>query len=301
MLSTGYLKHLYSTFFNYFLKVISRQSRLNLIESNMRISLLSIVVMAFLSYQAFAQKTQVVNSNIRQVTIYRNGAEVMRDISLTLDEGTHELVFKGLSGSLDKESIRLSGLADLTVLSVLPRMNYNQEGEKSKTMKQLEAKSEAFKEKIAFERGMEQIYKQEEEMLIKNQQLGGDKVAVKTLELKEAIDFQRKSLIEVLQKKLETADNIRKWDDSLRAVGKGLTPLLTDSQKAVMEIVVTVSSKKAAQVKLELSYYLTDAGWYPSYDAKFTDLSTPLSLQFKAGMFQYSGEDWKLTCRHGRT
>lgn len=259
----------------------------------MRISLLSIVVMAFLSYQAFAQKTQVVNSNIRQVTIYRNGAEVMRDISLTLDEGTHELVFKGLSGSLDKESIRLSGLADLTVLSVLPRMNYNQEGEKSKTMKQLEAKSEAFKEKIAFERGMEQIYKQEEEMLIKNQQLGGDKVAVKTLELKEAIDFQRKSLIEVLQKKLETADNIRKWDDSLRAVGKELTPLLTDSQKAVMEVVVTVSSKKAVQVKLELSYYLTDAGWYPSYDAKFTDLSTPLSLQFKAGMFQYSGEDWK--------
>lgn len=259
----------------------------------MRIALLSIVVIALLSCQAFGQKTQVVNSNIRQVTIYRNGAEVMRDISLTLDEGTHELIFKGLSGSLDRESIRLSGLADLTVLSVLPKMNYNQEGEKSKTMKQLEAKSEVFKEKIAFERGMEQIYKQEEEMLIKNQQLGGDKVAVKALDLKEAIDFQRKRLIEVLQKKLETADNIRKWDDSLKAVGKELTPLLTDSQKAAMEIVVTVSSKKAAQVKLELSYYLTDAGWYPSYDAKLTDLSTPLSLQFKAGMFQYSGEDWK--------
>ncbi|HWV30153.1 MAG TPA: DUF4140 domain-containing protein, partial [Dyadobacter sp.] len=162
----------------------------------MRIALLSIVVIALLSCQAFGQKTQVVNSNIRQVTIYRNGAEVMRDISLTLDEGTHELIFKGLSGSLDRESIRLSGLADLTVLSVLPKMNYNQEGEKSKTMKQLEAKSEVFKEKIAFERGMEQIYKQEEEMLIKNQQLGGDKVAVKALDLKEAIDFQRKRLIE---------------------------------------------------------------------------------------------------------
>lgn len=225
--------------------------------------------------------------------MYRNGAEVTRDISVTLDEGMHELVFKGLSGSLDKESIRLSGLADLTVLSVLPKMNYNQEGEKSKTMKQLEARSEAFKEKLAFERGMDQIYKQEEEMLIKNQQLGGDKVAVKILELKEAIEFQRKRLIEVLQKKLETANNIKKWDDSLKAVGKELSPLITDSQKATMEIVVKVSAKKAAQVKLELSYYLADAGWYPSYDAKLTDLSTPLSLQFKAGMYQYSGEDWK--------
>ena len=259
----------------------------------MRISSASIVVMAFLSCQAFAQKTQVVNSNIRQVTLYRNGAEVTREVSVAMDEGTHELIFKGLSSSLDKESIRLSGLADLTVLSVLPKMDYNQEGEKSKAMKQLESRSEAFKEKIAFERGMEQIYKQEEEMLVKNQQLVGDKVAVKTLELKEAIEFQRKRLVEILQKKLETSSNIKKWNDSLNAVGKQLSPLLTDSQKATMEIVVTVSSKKAAQVKLELNYYLADAGWYPSYDAKVTDLSTPLLLQFKAGMFQYSGEDWK--------
>jgi hypothetical protein len=258
------------------------------------LSLGNLIIACFLSLvQARAQKTQIVNSTIRQVTIYRNGAEVTRDIAVSLDEGTHELIFKGLSGSLDKESIRLSGLADLTVLSVLPKMNYNQEGEKSKAMKQLEARSEAFKEKLAFERGMELVYKQEEEMLIKNQQLGGDKVSVKMLELKEAIEFQRKRLTEILEKKLETSNNIKKWEDSLKAVGKDLTPLVTDSQKATMEIVVTVSSKKTAQVKLELSYYVADAGWYPSYDAKLTDLSAPLALQFKAGMYQYSGEDWK--------
>ncbi|SDE44349.1 conserved hypothetical protein [Dyadobacter soli] len=258
------------------------------------LSVNSLIVALLLSLgQLMAQKSQVVNSTIRQVTIYRNGAEVTREISVSLDEGTHELIFKGLSGSLDKESIQLSGLADLTVLSVVPKMNYNQEEGKSKTVKQLEAKSEAVKEKIAFERGMEQIYKQEEEMLIKNQQLGGDKVVVKTLELKEAVEFQRKKLIEVLQKKLETSNNIKRWDDSLKVIGKELSPLITDSQKATIDIIVTVSSKKADQVKLELSYYVADAGWYPSYDAKLTDLNSPLSLQFKAGMFQYSGEDWK--------
>jgi hypothetical protein len=258
------------------------------------LSLGTVIIGCFLSYaQVQAQKAQAVNSTIQRVTIYRNGAEVTRDITVSLDEGTHELMFKGLSGSLDKESIRLSGLADLTVLSVLPKMNYNQEGEKPKAMKQLEAKSETFKEKLAFERGMEQICRQEEEMLIKNQQLGADKVAVKTLELKEAIEFQRKRLIEVLQKKLETAGNIKKWEDSLKAVGKELSPLVADSQKATMDISVTVSSKKAAQVNLELSYYVANAGWYPSYDAKLADLSAPLTLQFKAGIYQYSGEDWK--------
>ncbi|WP_019944520.1 DUF4139 domain-containing protein [Dyadobacter beijingensis] len=261
----------------------------------MRIFCFNVFVLLFFisATRVMAQKSQVMASSVRQVTIYRNGAEVTRDVAVTLDEGLHELLFKGLSGSLEKESIRLSGLADLTVLSVLPKMNYNGDGEKSTVMKQLEARKDAVKEKLAFERGMDVIYKQEEEMLLKNQTLGGEKVVLKTLELKEAVDFQRRRLVEVLQKKLETANNLRKWADSLRAVNKALSVLQTELEKPTLEIAITVSVKKTTQAKLELSYYLANAGWYPCYDAKVADLSTPLLLEFKAGIFQYSGEDWK--------
>ncbi|WP_254561577.1 mucoidy inhibitor MuiA family protein [Dyadobacter diqingensis] len=248
---------------------------------------------ALLATTAFSQKTHDIDSKIKQVTLYRNGAEVTRGMSISLEEGLHELVFKNLSSSIDKESVRLSGVGDLTVLSILPRSNYNKEGERQKVIKVLEDQRDLIQDKLTYERGMQNVYKQDEEMLIKNQQIGGANVTLKTLDLKEAIDFQRKRLTEILAEKLKTANNIKKLEEDLKRVGEQLTPLQTEAQKGTTEVAIQISVKKLTQTDLDLTYYVADAGWYPVYDAKATNLSAPLVLHYKASVFQYSGEDWK--------
>lgn len=248
---------------------------------------------ALLATTAFSQKTHDIDSKIKQVTLYRNGAEVTRGMSVSLEEGLHELIFKNLSSSIDKESVRLSGVGDLTVLSILPRSNYNKEGERQKAIKLLEDQRDLIHDKLTYERGMQNVYKQDEEMLVKNQQIGGANVTLKTLDLKEAIDFQRKRLTEILAEKLKTANNIKKLEEDLKRVGEQLTPLQTEAQKGTTEVAIQVSVKKLTQTDLDLTYYVADAGWYPVYDAKATNLSAPLVLHYKASVFQYSGEDWK--------
>ena len=248
---------------------------------------------ALLAMNAFSQKTHDIDSKIKQVTLYRNGAEVTRGMSISLEEGLHELVFKNLSSSIDKESVRLSGVGDLTVLSILPRSNYNKEGERQKAIKLLEDQRDLIHDKLTYERGMQNVYKQDEEMLVKNQQIGGANVTLKTLDLKEAIDFQRKRLTEILAEKLKTTNNIKKLEEDLKRVGEQLTPLQTEAQKGTTEVAIQVSVKKLTQTDLDLTYYVADAGWYPVYDAKATNLSAPLVLHYKASVFQYSGEDWK--------
>lgn len=248
---------------------------------------------ALLATTAFSQKTHDIDSKIKQVTLYRNGAEVTRGMSISLEEGLHELVFKNLSSSIDKESVRLSGVGDLTVLSILPRSNYNKEGERQKAIKVLEDQRDLIQDKLTYERGMQNVYKQDEEMLIKNQQIGGANVTLKTLDLKEAIDFQRKRMTEILAEKLKTANNIKKLEEDLKRVGEQLTPLQTEAQKGTTEVAIQISVKKLTQTDLDLTYYVADAGWYPVYDAKATNLSAPLVLHYKASVFQYSGEDWK--------
>lgn len=240
-----------------------------------------------------AQKTHDIESKIKQVTLYRNGAEVTRGMSIMLEEGLHELVFKNLSSSMDKESVRLSGVGDLTVLSILPRSNYNKEGERQKSIKLLEDQRDIIQGKLTYERGMQNVYKQDEEMLIKNQQIGGTAVTLKTLDLKEAVDFQRKRMTEILAEKLKTANTIKKLEDDLKRVSEQLTPLQTESQKGTTEVAVQISVKKVTQTDLDLTYYVSDAGWYPVYDARAVNLSAPLVLNYKASVFQYSGEDWK--------
>lgn len=251
------------------------------------------VFVGLVSGTGFAQKMQRVESKLKQVTLYRNGAEVTRKTALSLEPGLHELVFPNLSSSLDKESIRLSGLGDLTVLSILTRSNYNKESERENIIKMLVKERDGIKDKLTIERGLQQVYAREEEMLVKNQEIGGANTGVKMLELKDAIDFQRKRMTEILLKKVETSNNIKKLEDDLKSVGEKLTPLQTESQKSANEIAVQVSVKKLTQVELNLSYYVADAGWYPLYDAKVETPAAPLSIAYKAGVFQYSGEDWK--------
>jgi len=258
------------------------------------IKILILTLLATLSLtKTFAQKIHEVESKIKQVTLYRNGAEISRSASVSLEEGLHELVFKNLSSSIDKESIRLNGFGELTVLSVLPRSNYNKESERQKSIKLLEDQRDAIQDKLTYERGMQNVFKQEEEMLVKNQQIGGTNLTLKTLDLKESIEFQRKKLTDILAEKLKTANTIKKLDDDLKRVGEQLTPLQTEAQKGTTEVAVQVTVKKLTQADLDLIYYVADAGWYPIYDAKAMNLITPLVVNYKANVFQYSGEDWK--------
>lgn len=65
-------------------------------------------------------------------------------------------------------------------------------------------------EKIALQRNILNVFKQEENMLVKNQLIGGND-GVKATDLKEAADFQRSRLTEVYQKQMETDRAIKKW------------------------------------------------------------------------------------------
>ena len=40
-------------------------------------------------------------------------------------------------------------------------------------------------------------------------------------------------------------------------------------------------------------YNIKDAGWYPTYDVRVSDIAAPLSIMMNANVFQRSGETWK--------
>ncbi len=44
---------------------------------------------------------------------------------------------------------------------------------------------------------------------------------------------------------------------------------------------------------MTFSYFLRNAGWHPSYDVRVSDVGEPLSLTYKANVYQNSGIDWE--------
>jgi hypothetical protein len=53
---------------------------------------------------------------------------------------------------------------------------------------------------------------------------------------------------------------------------------------------VTVETKEALpDVTFNISYYVKEAGWIPTYDVRVENVLKPLKLAYKAYVYQYSG------------
>jgi hypothetical protein len=62
---------------------------------------------------------------------------------------------------------------------------------------------------------------------------------------------------------------------------------------ATSEVVVTIQSKAITNAAFMLNYFVDKAGWYPTYDIRVKDITQPITMAYKANVYQSSGEDWK--------
>lgn len=139
-------------------------------------------------------------------------------------------------------------------------------------------------------------------MLVKNQEIGGSNTGVKASDLKESVDFQRLRMTEVKSKILENNRAITKINLEYNKVLKQINELQAKRYDPLSEIVVVVEAFDATKAEFDLSYFVSSAGWTPSYDLKVEQLNQPINLKYKASVFQSTGEDWnniKLTLSTG--
>ena len=258
----------------------------------MKTILLSISIALFSVASAQEVKKQV-DSKIDNVTVFLNGAQVSRTATVQVPKGTIDLVFHDVSTAVNPQSIQVTSDFAVTVLAVNHQINYIEEQSKREEITKLDTQLKGLTDKLNFEKAMLQVFQQEENMLIKNQAIGGNNVLLKALDLKEAMDFQRARMTEVKNKQLEINQRITNYNLDITKIQQQLGELNTHNSKASGEIVVTIMAKEAGTGKMGLSYVVNNAGWYPSYDLRVTDISKPMYLKYKANVFQNSGEEWK--------
>lgn len=241
-----------------------------------------------------AQTKRNIETKIEKVTVFLDGAQVQRTTKTNLTNGKQELVFNNISPSIDKQSIQVKAdNSGVTVLSVIHQQNYLKEQQKQDEIKEIENLKEAQLEKIALQKNILNVYKQEEGLIVKNQQIGGANNGLKAADLKDAADFQRSRLTEVYQKQMEASHILKKLDADLLKMNKQLAYLKQNAETATSEIHVTINTSEAASAQFTLSYLVKQAGWFPTYDIRVKDVSSPIKMDYKANVFQNSGEDWK--------
>lgn len=262
-------------------------------KQNIVLCLFSLIVFVQTGFTQIKQQKQTISSKIEQVTVFTHGAQVSRKAKATLQAGKTELVFSGISPNIDVQSIQVKGFGNFTILSVIHQTNFLNEQKRREETSTLENQQINLKAKLRVEKSMLAVFKNEETMLTKNQSIGGSNTGVKTADLKEAVDFQRNRLSEVLIKQIEYEKNIQKIDSSIHAIDNQLGALNNNTSFATSDILVTVSAKEIANASFDLSYFVKNAGWFATYDLRVKDISNPIDLSLKANVYQSSGEDWK--------
>jgi uncharacterized protein (TIGR02231 family) len=254
-----------------------------------------ILALCLISFISFGQniKEQFADSKIEKVTVFLSGAQVIRTAKVFVSSGKTELHFPKITPDLDVKSIQVKSEGDVAIQSVKHEINYLDSKTKPQEIKQLETQREILQDKISTEKSMLTVFKREEEMLIKNQLVAGQQTGLKTIDLKESIDFQRLRMTEVLTKQLELEKNLKKLDLEIQKINNQITQLTNSRGEETSDVVVVVLANNTTNVNFSISYFVNDANWKPSYDLRVKDISKPLNLTFKANINQNSGEDWK--------
>ncbi len=86
-----------------------------------------LILMSLLTTMSEAQ--QVVSSEIKEVTVFLQGAQVSRQVELKLNAGSQDINLSGLAAYLDPNSVRVFSSGDCVIQAVRHELDYIQSAE----------------------------------------------------------------------------------------------------------------------------------------------------------------------------
>jgi hypothetical protein len=243
----------------------------------------------------YAQEIQekAVKSEVKEVTVFLKGAQVVRDQPVEVTAGTHILKFVNLSPFIDAKSIQVKADGRLTVLAVNHQQNYLNKSEKSEELQSLEKKLETIQDQITEESTRLTILQEELEFLRENRDIGGKSDQVNIATLQQASDFYNEKLTSLKMKEIEVNRKLRDLNKERNDLQNQINVLSGKREFPSGEILVKVESGQTGTYPVELSYMVGNAGWFPSYDIRAKNINEPVQLVYKANVKQDTKVDWK--------
>ncbi|MBN2730054.1 MAG: DUF4139 domain-containing protein [Bacteroidales bacterium] len=241
---------------------------------------------------AVADEEKPLTTKINNVTVFLSGAQIERTGSMYLTSGNYDIVIEDLPTTINSNTIQVTGKGNLTVLSVENRINYLKSQKKTKEVITLEDSLKLMQKQIAYQQALLQVYREEEAMILANKLIGGADNGVDIAALKANADFYRIRLTDLKTKQLDISYKVADMQLTVNRLNQQLSELNAKRNQPTGEIVVRVHVTSAGQASFNVKYNVANAGWTAMYDIRAIDVNNPVSLNFKAGVYQNTGENW---------
>ena len=232
-------------------------------------------------------------TNLKGVTIYSNGAQVTREKNVALKAGEQTVSFTGLSPYLDRNSLQVKAKGSVTVLGVSQRFVRPDSTMLSEQLQAASRDIDAATRKLSELHAQRDVLKSQLKMVEANCNIGGRTAVTPLNDIKLLNKYYYDEMMDI-NKKLIALDAEEEKANAVLARHTELADSIAGIKlKRITVVDVKVDAKMQTSALFTLQYYVGGASWYPTYDVRSSSVDDPLQLTYKANIMQHTGEDWK--------
>ncbi|HKH63667.1 MAG TPA: DUF4139 domain-containing protein [Flavitalea sp.] len=232
-------------------------------------------------------------SELKNVTVYRSGAELLHTVSAVLKQGNNELIIEGISNQVDINSIQINCPSSVTIMSVEFANNYLRAVEPTQTVQRLQdsladVQKDFDKVNVSLTTTIELI-----EVLKTNRDIKGSQQGLSVAELIKLMDYYKSKSIELQNELSLQREKHKKISNQINRLRSQIAEEEKKNNKITGRIHLQLSVAMAGNADFTVSYIAPNAFWAPYYDIRVDDIKKPLKVIYKAKLVQTTGIDWK--------
>jgi uncharacterized protein (TIGR02231 family) len=259
-----------------------------------------IVLLPFVATSLNA-KPIIAEAKISDVTVYADRAQVTRTGEVSLPPGESRVLFEGLPATLVDESVRVKGqsTAPVTIEDVEVRTIVGEQTSDT-TAKELEDRLQRLHDENAALDARQRVLDQRRSFLqqFQNREAGivspGPQInKIDIVQVKNVMNFLADEYAKLEDETGKIAVERRDLQPKISAVEAEFNKHRAADARTSKTVLVTVTAKEPATLRLQASYVLGGASWQPLYDARAAVQEGKVELIYNAIVRQQTGEDWR--------
>lgn len=258
-----------------------------------KLLLIAILGLTNISFLYAADDRNVVNAELKSVTVYKSGAELQHITTAILKQGNNELIIDNVSNNIDINSIQIKAATEITIMGVEFANNFIAGNEKTPRVKMLEDSISKVQQSVSKIDLLISNDNDQVEILKLNRTIKGTQTTLTVLDLSKMLDFYKSKTMELDNELATLKDKKKKFTEELSKLKSQVQEEQDKNSTVSGRLTLQLQVAVAGKYDFALSYITPNALWTAGYDIKVENTKSPLHLIYKANVVQTTGIDWK--------
>jgi len=244
-----------------------------------------------------------------KIVVYMQGAQVHRNTPVNLVAGQNTIIFSGLENCINAAAIQASGNGNFIIADIQHEIHYpeldkaklNGDVRYKKLLKHVNDSLQEINYLIEDIALKAEALSTEKNVLLNYSLYKGQSKRDSIASLKDGLTYLREKLYNINAEQLKLKREREKLEVKKTVLNERLINVSNElanqnttgeAEQVDYRIIVHVIADQATQATVNINYYITNAGWTPSYDLRAISNEQNVKLTYKAQIHQQSGIDW---------